>query len=85
MSTQTPTWIRHNKISADLDKLQEREIVRTWQAQGDMPGTRWHLEGFGFSTRSMTTAEVEFFILGASEAWNAAQIMSGQGSPGFAR
>jgi hypothetical protein len=70
----TPTWIRHNNISEKLRRLEDREIIRGWQCQGDQPGTIWHVEGFTFSTRSMTTHECELFILGVEATWEAARV-----------
>ena len=65
---------RHERISKQLVALEDREIIRGWQCQGDKPGLRWFVEGFTFDTRGLTTAQVESFILGATAAWEAAKI-----------
>ena len=62
-----PIVERKARIQAQLDKLVERGVIRSYMLQSCMPGLRWTLEGLGFSTRAYTTQEVEIFILGASE------------------
>lgn len=65
---------RHDRIRAQLDWAVEHSVIRSYMVQGDMPGKRWTLEGFGFSTRSYTTQEVEVFLLGASEGHTSARV-----------
>ena len=65
---------RHERIQRGLVELENREIIRGWQCQGDKPGLRWFVEGFTFDTRGLSTAEAENFILGANSAWEAAKI-----------
>lgn len=61
------TATRKGRIHAGLEDCEARGIIRSYYAQGGMPGLRWVLEGVGFHTRVYTTNEVEAFLLGASE------------------
>lgn len=56
---------RHGRIALQLDWCVSKGILRNWYSQSDP--VRWTLEGIGFHTRVYSTAEVEAFVLGASE------------------
>jgi len=64
--------VRHEKIRRQLTYLDENGVITSFYSQGDMPGTRWHIE-VGGSTRAFTTSAVEDFIFGADAGVKSAE------------
>lgn len=63
---------RHQRIIRDMTQLARLGVIEPdMYTQGDMPGVRWNFVPTGFSERSLTTSQVEDFILGAMAALNA--------------
>lgn len=54
---------RKARIYRQLDCAEEKGYLRSWYAQGNMPGMRWTVET-KVGTRAYTTNEVEAFIHG---------------------
>lgn len=63
------TRARKERIYKALTDLTSAGIISDdLVVQGNMPGLRWTFTPTGYSPRSMTTNEVEWFIMGASAA-----------------
>jgi hypothetical protein len=60
---------RKDRIRQGLADCEQSGIVRSWYAQGYMPGLRWCVEISGVGSYTFSTAEVEAFLLGAAY-WN---------------
>lgn len=61
---------RKERIRVGLNRLEKIGVVSEIQIQSSMPGLRWTLTPRGYSTRAMTSNEIEWFILGANAALN---------------
>ena len=66
---------RKDWIHSGLAWAVEKGIIRSYSSQSNMPGVRWTLEGVGFHTRVYSTAEVEAFLLGATEGRTTIRIL----------
>jgi hypothetical protein len=53
-----------------LEYIKAGIILDDLMVQGQMPGLRWTFTPKGFGTRSMTTNDVEWFIIGAEAVVN---------------
>jgi len=58
---------RKMRIYSGLEWAKSKGIIRDYQCQSQMPGLRWTIEGYGFTSRAYRTNEVEIFLLAASE------------------
>lgn len=63
---------RHDRIYNQMARLEALGVIVPGQSytQGQMPGLRWTFTPCGFTERSLTTSQVEDFILGANAALN---------------
>jgi hypothetical protein len=62
---------RIDLIAQRLDELEARGVIGDWYT-GTPNGRKWVFSPCGFAERSLTTAQVEDFILGAQAALNLA-------------
>lgn len=63
---------RKRRIRNQMTQLEQLGIIEEGQSytQGGMPGLRWNFVPCGFTERSLTTSQVEDFILGAQAVLN---------------
>jgi hypothetical protein len=63
---------RKGRIRAQMNHLEQLGVIVPGQSytQGQMPGLRWTFTPCGFTERSLTTSQIEDFILGANAALN---------------
>ena len=62
---------RKERIYRQLQNLVDKGIIMNdIVVQGQMPGLRWTFSPCGYSPRSMSTNDVEWFILGTEATLN---------------
>jgi hypothetical protein len=62
---------RHALICHQLRELERESVIRDWYSYHPGTGTRWILTPYGYGERSLTTSQVEDFIMGAWAMRNA--------------
>ncbi len=69
---------RKDRIRNQMKHLEQHGIIQTayTYAPGDRYGTRWVFTPCGYTERSLSTSQIEDFILGAYAAMNAADRLA---------
>ena len=57
---------RKQRIYQALLRMEKSGVISDLMVQGSMPGLRWTFTPAGYSTRAMTTNDVEWFIIGVN-------------------